>query len=94
MVVSIRYIDIAAVVYGHTFRRVKLSVAIASAAPLDHKDTVAIKLLDAMVACIRYIDIVAAVHGHTVGVLELAVATTPTTPLVRKTPLLSNFWMR
>ena len=50
-------------------------------APLGHKNTVAVELLDAMVVSIRYINIAATVHGHTVGILELAVATTPTAPL-------------
>tara|TARA_B100000949_G_C14110055_1_gene377939 strand:- start:64 stop:258 length:195 start_codon:yes stop_codon:yes gene_type:complete len=59
----------------------ELSVASASAAPSGHKNTVAIKLLDAIVVSIRYIDITAAVYGHTLGGLELTVATTKTAPL-------------
>ena len=67
----------------------ELSVASASAAPSGHKNTVAIKLLDAIVPSIRYIsdnvavvyDIVAVVYGYTAGTEEEAVAAALTAPL-------------
>jgi len=91
MVACIRYIDIAVAVHGYTVGGLELSVAIASAAPSGHKNTVAVELLDAMVACIRYIDIAAVVHGHTEGVLELTVTTTLTAPL---TMIIRGFFER
>ena len=74
MVARIRYINITAAVYGYTRGLLKLTVAATLTAPFGHKNTIAIKLLDAMVAKICYINITATVHGHARGVIELAVA--------------------
>ena len=71
MVISIRYINITAAVYGYTVGVEELAVAIASAAPHSYNFTVATKLLDAMVAIVHYIDSAAAVYNNTQGSLEL-----------------------
>ena len=81
MVVIVRYIDITAVVHGHTKGILELAVATTRTAPLGHKNTVAVELLDTLVVFIHCIDITAAVHGHTVGVIELAVIITIAAPL-------------
>jgi len=81
MVESIRYINIAAAVHRHTRGVIELTIATTLTAPFDYKDTVAIKLLDAMVAIIRYVDIVAAVYDYTRGALKLSVAAAPDAPL-------------
>ena len=91
MVISIRYIDITAVVHDHTKGVIELTVTTTLTAPSGPKNTIAIKLLDAMVVSIRYVDIAATVYGHTRGVLELAITTTLTAPL---TMIIRGFFER
>ena len=69
MVESIRYINITAIdfVHGYIAGVLELAIAAALTAPFGHKNTIAIKLLDARVESIRYINITTTVYVHTVG---------------------------
>ena len=82
MAENIRYINITAIdfVHGYIAGVLELAIAAALTAPFGPKNTVAIKLLDAMVVSIHYKNITVAVHGHTEGEEEEAVAAALTAP--------------